>query len=561
MSESIEFVYKKEFWYISSFMNEKFMDGAKKAKEIEDLVVKTVSSITIDDLRRIHGDQADEIKDAVIQMGKNASIECRWVPYISPFPYIDENTEREYNTLGYFQFEVEYYKDQPDRKKGITPLHIQQIPIIVLTKLAEFERADENKFLNLDDESPIYVFVVSNKTTPEEIQWTQENIEKFKQTLGYWIEVYSGAWPDYNEAIYDLRIKNNLSNRLSELHFIRRNSGFIYMVDDNYNNFFDSYMRQFVLDPTPRIRAIIYALMSINHSLDLLFTKVSSQYGLIDIDVIEKKLVNLRYLRGSVQTNLSVIYDELDRNRRQHYTAVLNHLIREFQLDRINDRIANKFEVIYNAMNELYHKKNDEAEKRTQRGLVMLNILFGLSIIDILASRLIDMIKPPDNGTIGDISWIISLIVMVIIAGLGFITISTILKGKVEAKKSGAAYTVDAVIVDGKGNVMLQKRSYPPFKDFYALPGSFIEENEKHHDIILRIAKDEANVKVRIDKKIGVFDKKGRDPRGNVISTAYKCTVTDGLDKCTLELIPYAKVKELKLAFDHKKILEDAGIK
>ena len=551
--DTVEFVYKKEFWYVSAFLNEKFIDGANKAKEIQDLVISRISSITSDDLKRV---RSDEVKSTIIEMGKNASIVCRWVPYIQNFPYLDENTEKEYNTLGYFQFEVEYFKDQEDRKIEINPLMIQQIPFIVLAKLAEFENRPENKFLNIDNESPIYVFVISNKTMPEEIPWSQGNIEKYKYSIGNWTEIYSGAWSDYNESIYDKRIQKNLSNRLSELHFIRRNSGFIYMADENYKTQFDSYMIQFVLDPTPRIRTILYALMSINHSLDLLFSKVSSPFGLIDVDIIEQKLANLRYLRGAVQTNLSAIYDELDYNRRQHYTAVLTHLINEFQLDRRIERIENKFETIYNAMTELYQNKNEEAEKRTQRGLGMLNVLFGLSIIDTLASRIIESI----NGTIGDIAWFISMIVIVIIAGLGIITIQTILKGKIDAKKAGASYTVDAVIVDGRGNVLLQKRSYPPFKGFYALPGGFLEQNEKHHDAILRIVKDEVHVKVHIDKKVGVYDKKGRDPRGNVISTAYKCTVTGDLDKSQLETIPYTKVKELKLAFDHKKILDDAGV-
>ena len=552
----MEFVYNKEFWYVSSFLNEKFIDGAKKAKEIQDLVLHKVSTLTLDDLKRIRGHRADEIKDTVIDMGKNLSIECKWMPYIQNFPYQDENTEKEYNALGYFQFEVEYFKDQPERKQEITPLLIQHIPILVLATLAEFEHLDENKFLNLDNESPIFVFVTSDKTTPEEIQWTKENIVKYKQTLGNWVEIYSGSWPDYTEALYDMRIQNNLSNRWSELHFIRRNSGFIYMAEENYTNFFDSYMRQFVLDPTPRIRAIIYALMSINHSLDLLFSKVSSPYGLIDIDVIEKKIVNLRFLRGAVQTSLSEIYDELDRNRRQHYTAVLNHLISEFDLDRIIGRIGNKFEIIYNAMDELYQKKNEEAGKSTQRGLGMLNVLFGIGIIATLTDHII-MTKDATDAT----NMVINLMVSIIIAIVFIGTVSLIVKGKMSVKKKTAKHTVDAVIVDGKGNVLLQKRTYPPFKGFYAIPGGFLEdENEDHHEAVLRIVKDEVHVQVHIDKKVGVYEKKGRDPRGNVISTAYKCTITGDLDKCILESIPYAKVKELNLAFDHKKILDDAGI-
>nr|MDO8111734.1 NUDIX domain-containing protein [Candidatus Sigynarchaeota archaeon] len=561
MAESLEFIYKKEFWYVSTFLNSKYVDGAKKAKEIEDLVKKIASGITLDDLKRIRGPQADKLKDIVIDMGKNASIECKWVAYIPNFPYQDENTDKDYDTLGYFQIEVEYFKDQPAKKKDVTPLTIQQIPILVLAKLSDYERNEDNKYLNIDTESPIFNFVTSDKTVPVEVSWSQENIVKYKRTLGYWIEVYSGAWPDYNEALYDMRIENNLSNRLSELHFIRRNSGFIYMAEENYKNFFDGYMRQFVLDPTPRIRSMLYALISINHSLDLLFTKISSPHGLIDIEVIEQKLVKLRLLRGMIQTNMSVVYDEIDYNRRQHYTAVLNHLINEFQLDGIIGRIAGKFEVIYNAMNELYQKKNEEAEKKTQKGLGMLNILFGLGIVATLS----DLIIKTETAITGSITpnftdaWI-NLIVAIIIGVMFAATLLTIMKGKREATKVGAAYTVDAVIVDGKGNVLLQKRAYPPFKGFYAIPGSFIKESENQREAVLRTVENEVGVKIRIEKKIGVFDKKGRDPRGNVISTAYKCTVTGDLEKCRVELVPFSKVKDLNIAFDHKKILDEAGV-
>lgn len=91
--------------------------------------------------------------------------------------------------------------------------------------------------------------------------------------IGYWTEIYSGQWEDYSESLYDRRIENNLSNRLSELHLTRRNSGFIYMAEENYRDFFDSYMKEFVLIPAPQMRAVLFALSLINESLDLLFLK------------------------------------------------------------------------------------------------------------------------------------------------------------------------------------------------------------------------------------------------------------------------------------------------
>ena len=134
-------------------------------------------------------------------------------------------------------------------------------------------------------------------------------------------------------------------------------------------------------------------------------------------------------------------------------------------------------------------------------------------------------------------------------------------------KEAEIGKTVDAVIEDEKGNIVLIKRRYPPFKDFYALPGGFIEKGENPKRAIIREAKEETNLDISIIKKIGVFDKEGRDPRGNVISTAYKCRIIGnaskirgGSDSTLAEFIPKDKIEDLDLAFDHKEIIKEAGV-
>ena len=88
-----------------------------------------------------------------------------------------------------------------------------------------------------------------------------------------WTQVYSGQWTDYSDKLFKRRTKKNLSNRVSELHYIQRNSGFVYMAQKNYETEFD-YITQVVLGPTPEVRAVLFALMSINNSLDVLFMKL-----------------------------------------------------------------------------------------------------------------------------------------------------------------------------------------------------------------------------------------------------------------------------------------------
>lgn len=555
----MEFVYKSEYWFISTFLNTGLVDGNTKSKEIEKKIKARLTNLKKED---IYYKIRDEIGDSIIDMAKNISLSCRWVPYLENFPYEDENSQKKYDILGYFQFDVEYYKNNPSKKENIKSNFIQQIPQIIITLLKDLSKQEAYGDILFDLESPIYIFVASNKIKPEQIEWTQENINKFKRIIGYWTEIYSGQWEDYSEALYDRRVENNLSNRLSELHFIRRNSGFVYMAEENYENFFDSYMKEFVLTPTPKMRAVLFALRSINESLDLLFLKTQSE-EFKDLDTLERKIRNLRLLRGLIQTKLSLIYNELDYNRRQHYTSVLKHLLNEFEIDRIVGRINEKFNIIYDSMQGLYVKKNEEIQKRTEKGLNLLNLLFGAGILADLGSVIMIALSLQEEDFT---SILLNSIIAIIITGILIATIVFNFYMRMQVKEAGIRKTVDAVIEDTKGNIVLIKRKYPPFQGFYALPGGFIEEGEKPQQALLREVKEETNLVVRIVEKIGIFNEERRDPRGNIHTTAYKCITNDtfnmrsGDDSKEVELITLERLKDMELAFDHKKILKEANI-
>jgi 8-oxo-dGTP diphosphatase len=531
-----------------------------KSNEIEKEVKQHLNNLKKEDL---YYKIRDQFGADIIDMAKNITLSCKWVPYLENFPYEDENSQKNYDTLGYFQFDVEHYKNEPSKKEKISSSFIQQFPQAIIPLLEKFSKRVENRGINFDLESPIYVFVTSQETKPEEIMWTEENINKFKKTIGYWTEIYSGQWEDYSETLYEKRIENNLSNRLSELHFIRRNSGFIYMAKENYENFFNTYMIKYVLTPTPKMRAVLFALRSVNESLDLLFLKTQLE-GFKDINTIEKKIRNLRFLRGLIQTKLSLIYNELDYNRRQHYTRVLKHVLKAFEIDGIVSRINDKFSIIYDSMQRLYVQKTQENQKRTERGLNLLNLLFGAGILADLAGVIMIALSLQK----GDLtSILLNSIIAIVISGILATTIIFNIFMKIKAKEVSIGKTVDAVIEDGKGNLVLVKRKYPPFQNFYALPGGFIEKSEKPKKALLREAKEETNLYVEIIEKIGIYDEEGRDPRGNIHSTAFKCMITgdisvmkSGKDSKDVELIPIEMLKDMELAFDHKKILKDAHI-
>jgi 8-oxo-dGTP diphosphatase len=553
----LEFIYKEEYWYVSAFVKSGTIEGEQNAKEIEEAVKTKFNSLSDKDIYK------KDLKDKIFEIVRNTSIECKWVTYLENFPYQDENSEREFNTLGYFRFKVEHFKQNPERKQELSPMLLQQIPFLVLSILQDFAKDERKRGIYVDLESPIYVFVTSNGTKPIEIQWTPENIETYKKVIAYWTVIYSGQWEDYSESLYSRRVEDNLSNRLTELHFIGRNSAFVYMAPNNYTNFFKSYMIDFVLEPTPKMRAVQFALRSINESLDLLFLK--SQTDVFqNVSSIEGKIKNLRLLRGLIQTKLSAIYNELDYNRREHYTKVLEHLLREFDIDNFVKRISEKFNTIYDAIQQIYHKKNEENQKRTERGLSLLNLLFGAGVLADLAGLIMITFALQEGNLLSTLlNGIISFVIVAILAT----TVLYYLYIKLMMSKTEIQKAVDAIIEDGEGNVILIKRRYPPFKDYYALPGGGVEKGEKPKQALIRETKEETNLNVQIKEKVGVYDQPGRDPRGNVHSTAYKCRIIgdkaqmkSGDDSNDVILVPKEELIKIKLAFDHKQMLRDAGL-
>jgi len=90
--------------------------------------------------------------------------------------------------------------------------------------------------------------------------------------------------------------------------------------------------------------------------------------------------------------------------------------------------------------------------------------------------------------------------------------------------------TCDAVVVQS-GHVLLIKRNGFPGKGLWAMPGGFIDVNERLADAVIRELREETRLKVpekvlrgSIDAS-GVFDDPGRSTRGRTITHAYRFTL------------------------------------
>ena len=130
--------------------------------------------------------------------------------------------------------------------------------------------------------------------------------------------------------------------------------------------------------------------------------------------------------------------------------------------------------------------------------------------------------------------------------------------------------TVDIIIFSvfhGALRVLLIKRKHPPFRDYWAIPGGFvnIESAETLEEAARRELHEETNLRGIFIEQLKTYGDPKRDPRMRVITVAYYA------------LVPYDKAKDMvragddaaeaewhamdklpRLAFDHAKILNDA---
>lgn len=128
------------------------------------------------------------------------------------------------------------------------------------------------------------------------------------------------------------------------------------------------------------------------------------------------------------------------------------------------------------------------------------------------------------------------------------------------------AVTVDLVLFDRTQppRVLLVRRGQEPFAGQWALPGGFVEMEERVADAARREAKEETGAEVGEVHFIGYFDAPDRDPRHRTVTFAFWAQVdADGQNIAAGDDAAEAawlSVDELPstFAFDHADILKAA---
>ncbi|MHA2227253.1 MAG: hypothetical protein ACXAC8_18700 [Candidatus Hodarchaeales archaeon] len=325
---------------------------------------------------------------------------------------------RKFNYLGFIQI---------DLKRLTLPAPEPRVILQMSQTIEEFCEKFNAKFpekILLDRINPPYMVNIgikasrSGETTPIAIEWSKENILKYKKSLGTWIEVYSGQWPDYSDELYLSRIQNNISNRLSEVHFIRTNSAFIFMPEEGFDKYMP-YMKINFIEQILRVRALLFCYFILNNEIDE-FSRRFSQLKM-SLPAIENEIGQVEDLERLIEKLASRVFNERIINRRAHSKKVLNTCYTLFQIELTLTTIQEKINNLQSSFNSVREKHKGSMASRQTLWISILTILTGSQVVFASKEKLLEILgiaeTDPTAELIDTILWVIIGIVVIIAVG------------------------------------------------------------------------------------------------------------------------------------------------
>jgi len=127
-------------------------------------------------------------------------------------------------------------------------------------------------------------------------------------------------------------------------------------------------------------------------------------------------------------------------------------------------------------------------------------------------------------------------------------------------------FTIDCVIFtfhEGHLKVLLTERNEYPYKDWWALPGFFVEKGEEMEDAVKRITYEMTGLKDIYLEQLAAFAGVKRHPEGRILTVAYMAFVRYDEVKNKVKPVTnymrqakwFATTDLPELAFDHNEIL------
>jgi len=120
--------------------------------------------------------------------------------------------------------------------------------------------------------------------------------------------------------------------------------------------------------------------------------------------------------------------------------------------------------------------------------------------------------------------------------------------------------------------ILMIRRGKPPYKNYWAFPGGYVDGGETAQEAAAREAGEEIRLPVDPEtlKFVGLYDRPNRDPRGRVVGTAWWLHLTG--DAARFEPVPdptevagaqWLRITALldrefgEIAFDHAGVIRD----
>ncbi len=139
------------------------------------------------------------------------------------------------------------------------------------------------------------------------------------------------------------------------------------------------------------------------------------------------------------------------------------------------------------------------------------------------------------------------------------------LKKFLESFKLSPRVAINILVKNSSDEILLAKRSIPPLKGSWHIPGSFLLKDETLTDCMKRVAREELglNIKSSDTKLLGVFEDLDQDPRGHIIDIVYEIQLTNSTNITpgkTNQEIAFFKNLPKKIGFNHKETLQKLGV-
>ena len=110
-----------------------------------------------------------------------------------------------------------------------------------------------------------------------------------------------------------------------------------------------------------------------------------------------------------------------------------------------------------------------------------------------------------------------------------------------------------AFIINEQGQLLLQQRNKEPEKGYWSIPGGKVEWMETFEDAVKREVKEECNVKINVEKLLGICDHIVKNENQHWVSPSFLCRIIEGEPKI-MEPSKHADMKWFDLSAKPQKL-------